>query len=147
MQISIDQQTESAFKQAAKRAIISTEHVVPRFLYETGIKINSQPHHEILRQIFDNIDIQFDQFMQAADGLPIFQNLLDHEQYYDIQSNINAKGKNLKVAVRGLATGLYLECYRQGIFLNNRTPFILETIDGVNLLLHNTFHYGVDTIV
>lgn len=147
MLMSIDPQTESSFKQAPKRAIVSSEHVIPRFLYETGIKMNSQPHHEILRQIFDHIDTPFDQFNQAVSGLPIFESLMEHEQYYDLQSKLNSKAQNLRVAVRDLATGIYLECYRQGIFLNNRTPFILENVDGLNLLLHNTFHYGVDTIV
>jgi hypothetical protein len=137
---------EILFRNGPKRIVITLENYLPAFLADTGIKVDSQHHHEITRQCFDTIGYGykgFDLFQSHLKLLPNFSNLLDHDNYFDhidnlFINNLNSKGIAVKEATFRYGVGIYLVCHENGLFIGNDTPYILETIKGSTCLLYNS---------
>ena len=131
------------FSEFPPRIIISVKPELELFLYQSNIAINSQEHHEITRQIFDNIDFGFDQFKLMLNKLPIFRLLSSFEtnkmKYTDIQGNFNPYAINLELATRTFGISIYMTCNKVGMFEGQATPYILETVKDDLCLLYNTY--------
>lgn len=132
-----DSQAIKTFSNGPEKIAIYLDQYTDIFIKESGLLLNSQQHHEITRQCFDNIDLSYVDYFKSLDFLPRFELLVNNVKYFDINSNINNTGLNLKIATKNYGVGLFLSCHDNGIFINQKTSYILETIMNDICILQN----------
>lgn len=138
----MESRTPLRFNEFPPRIIVSIKPELDIFLYQTNLAMNSQEHHEITRQIFDNIDFGFEQFNLMLSKLPIFRLLssfaTNKMKYTDIHGNFNAYSINLETATKTYGNSIYMTCNKVGMFDGQTTPYILETVKDDICLLYNS---------
>ena len=100
--------------------------------------MNSQQHHETVRCIFDFIDYGFEEYQNLTRMMPLISNLVDNTKYYDTWGKENQVAENLHLATRLFAVNLFMLCGQAGIFMDQKTPYMLETVQDDAILLNNS---------
>jgi hypothetical protein len=126
------------FYQYPQRFILSIEQINKELINKTSITLDTQQHHEIIRQCFDNIDFGFLQYSELLKNIPVFNNLIDGDKYTDVNGNINYEGISLRNNVYNFGIALYMSCTEAGVIMADRTPYILETVNNNLCLLFNS---------
>jgi hypothetical protein len=132
-----NEEQQIAFSQAPPRLVISLEGTVKEFCEKTGFTENSQQVHEITRQCFDIIDVGFMNFQDQLNNFPLIGNLIENQKYVDSYGLGSDALNNLKKATYSYGLGIYFACRYYGIFLGERTPYMLEHMEGNACLLLN----------
>jgi len=126
-------------QQAPYKVAIHLNDIYQTFITESGLVPNSQQHKEITRQCFDKIDLGFSEYSREIMNLPMIHLLIDNERYTDSYGNISQTGLNLKSATQKYAIGIYFACMENGIFIEQRTPYMLEEVVHDMCLLQKGF--------
>lgn len=126
------------FSSAPSRVVISLDNLVNEFCATTELVIDSQQVNEITRELFDVIDNGFKNYSEAIKSFPLIGNLIDNQKYVDSYGFGSAVLANLRMATYTYGMGVYFACNYYGIFIDQRTPYILETMKGNTILLLNS---------
>ena len=124
----ISKETTEKFMRAPEKLAISLGNSVKEFCQETGYVMDSHNVNEITRQIFEHIDTPFNDYQRKISELPNLRNL-----WKDTYSS--ADDLTVKRAVYKYGISIFFSCYYHGIYLDQRTPYMLEHLRGNTCIL------------
>lgn len=119
----ISRDTIEKFTRAPERIAISLGGSVVDFCGETGYPPDGHSVNEITRQIFEHIDTPFNDYQRKMSVLPNTSNILN-DGYH------SASDADIKRAVYKYGISIFFSCYYHGIYLDQRTPYMLEYLKG-----------------
>lgn len=107
-----------------KRVIISISPFCEDFRKAQGVDGNPQVFEEITREIFDLMDNTFTIFTKQVYDLPKIENLVNYVFLLDHPNTLRL----LKNAVCDYALALYFICHDNGVIVNEKCIYMLESV-------------------
>lgn len=108
-----------------KRIIISINPFCETFRTSQGVDGNPQVFEEITREVFDLMDNTFADFTKKVYDLPKIELLVNYTYLIDHPNILRILKNNLS----DYALALYFACVDNGIIVNQKCVYILETVN------------------